>query len=128
MSKLGFDSKIMDLFYMTIIESVLSFCITCWYGNSTEDSKCKISRIIAYCSRLGVSNVKPLYDIYKHVVLQRGKVIVEDAKHPLHPNYEILPSGLRLRSIRCRTARYSKSFVPSSIKLMNDLGQFHQAL
>ena len=58
--------------------------------------------------------IQHVYKYHKHVVLQRGKVIVEDAKHPLHPNYEILPSGLRLRSIRCRTARYSKSFVPSN--------------
>ena len=86
------ESNIIDMFYHAIVQSIISFSITCWYGNCTNNSKS--------CRKLGV-NVTSLLDIYKKCTIQRYKAILNDVKHPLHSCYEILPSGKRLRSAKC---------------------------
>ena len=113
--KLNIDDKIMKLFYTSIVQSVITFAIVCWYGNCGIEIKDKLNRIVRNCEKLGVLNTVPLLDIYKKSVLHRSKVIINDSLHPLHKQYELLPWGRRLRSINCKTARYAKSFIPYSI-------------
>lgn len=120
LSKLSFNGKIMDIFYSSIIQSVLSFSITCWYGNCNVELKNKLCRIMRNCRKLGVRNISPLLEIYKRSLIQRCEVIQGDLTHPLNTNFQMLPSGRRLRSLHCRTARYSKSFVPNSIRILNE--------
>jgi hypothetical protein len=118
---LNIDSTIMNLFYTSIVQSVMSFAIICWFGNCSVESKYKLTRAIKICKKLGVQNAMPLEDIFNKCTLQRCKVIVNDEMHPLHACYNMLPSGRRWRSVKARTSHYSKSFVPSSIRLLNDL-------
>jgi len=117
--KLHVDSKILQLFYTSVIQSVMSFSITCWFGNSKCETRNKLARVINNCKKLGVDNIMTLHEIYNKCVLQRCKVIREDETHPLSCSYQSLPSGRRLRSVKCRTSRYSRSFVPASIRLIN---------
>ena len=118
--KLRVDNKILELFYSSIVQSVISFSIICWYGNCSMASKQKVTRIIRNCSRLGVKKVVSLEDLFRKSTLQRCNVIMNDTQHPLHMHYNKLPSGRRLRSIKTRTARYANSFVPSSVRLLNN--------
>ena len=117
--KLKIDDEIMNLFYTSIVESVISFSIVCLFGNCNAQAKAKLDRIVNNCEKLGVSNVVPLTEIYSKCAIQRSKAIYNDQNHPLNNCYEYLPSGRRLRSIRARTSRYSKSFVPSSVTIVN---------
>ena len=117
--KLKIDGKIMELFYTSIVQSVISFSIVCWFGNCNAQAKDKLNRIVNSCERLGVFNVVPLTEIYSKCVVQRSKIIYNDKNHPLNNYYEYLPSGRRLRSVRARTSRYSNSFVPSSVTIVN---------
>ena len=110
----------MDIFYSAIIQSVLSFNITCWYGNCKLELKNKLCKLMQNCGKLGVQNIIPLIEIYKKATARRCEAIQRDSMHPLNQYYQMLPSGRRLRSLYCRTARYSKSFVPSSIKMLNE--------
>ena len=122
MRNLNMDSKIMELFYKSIIQSVIVFSITCWYGNGTSSSKSKISKIINNCIRLGITDIPTLLELFKTNALHRYHVISKDDTHPLHNSFQLLPSGRRLRSFRCRTARYSRSFVPTCIRIINGMG------
>ncbi|TWW61204.1 hypothetical protein D4764_05G0012940 [Takifugu flavidus] len=45
--------------------------------------------------------------------------ITADPSHPGHGLFSPLPSGRRLRSIRTKTSRYTNSFFPSAIRLLN---------
>lgn len=121
LNKLKVDQKIMELFYTSIVQSVISFAIVCWYGNCSYLSKHKLGKVIKTCSKLGVLNAMSLLDLFKKGTIQRCKVITVDPTHPLHSYYQILKSGRRLRSVKSRTSRYSKSFVPSSIRLLNEI-------
>ena len=116
---LNVDSKILELFYTSILQSVICFSVICWYGNCTTASKTKLTQIILTCQKLGLTNVSSLENLYCKSALQRCEVITTDKTHPLHNMYQMLPSGRRMRSVRCRTKRYSDSFVPASIRLLN---------
>ena len=121
LSRLHVDHKILELFYTSIIQSVIAFSIICWHGNSNIQGKSKLEKVINSCRKLGILNAASLEDIFKKSTIQRCKVIINDQLHPLHNLYAMLPSGKRLRSIKCRTTRYIRSFVPCSVKLLNDL-------
>ena len=40
------DRTLVTLFYKPVIESILSFCITCWGGNSSKGDRMKVDSII----------------------------------------------------------------------------------
>ena len=117
--KLNVNGTILDLFYKSVISSVLSFSIACWLGNSSLESQGLLSRVINICHKLGVRDTKSLDEMYSKSVKQRCKAILKDNKHPLKGKYELLKSGRRWRSAKCRTVRYGNSFVPASIRMLN---------
>ena len=117
--RLDINSKIIEMFYNAVIQSVISFSITCWYGNCTNECKDKITKVINMCRRFGIDNAS-LKEIYIKYSKIRYHTIIKDCHHPLHNNYQLLPSGRRYKSINCRTSRYLNSFVPSSIRSLND--------
>ncbi|PVD27792.1 hypothetical protein C0Q70_12965 [Pomacea canaliculata] len=45
--------------------------------------------------------------------------IIADLTHPLHPNFQLLPSGRRYKVPRVRKAAYQRSFVPAAITILN---------
>ena len=124
LSNLNISSKILEIFYVSVVESLLCFAITCWFGNCSRESKGKLTKIIYICINLGVSKAKTLSALYEASVLRRCDIIRKDENHPLCSNYEMLPSGKRLKAIKYRTSRYSNSFVPSSVKLLNSGRKF----
>ena len=118
--KLNVDRNILDLFYSSIIASVMSFSISCWFGNSSAVSQRHLNRTITTCTKLGVSVTKSLYELYKKSAEQRCEAILKDNDHPLKCKYTRMRSDRRWRSIKCRTARYNLSFVPASVRLLNE--------
>ena len=118
--KLHVNQKILDLLYSSIISSVLAFSVTCWYGNCSAEAKNKLSRIINQCSKLGVQEAPSLFELYQKGSKTRCEVIRKDSKHPLNHRYKMLKSGKRLGSVKCRTERYSRSFVPASVRMLNE--------
>ena len=117
--KLKVDGKILDLFYTSTVSSVISFSISCWFGNSSQESQRHLTRVINTCSEIGVNNTKSLDELYRKSINMRRRSIIKDKQHPLNSKYRLLKSGRRWRSARCRTERYGKSFVPASIRAMN---------
>lgn len=78
LNKLRIDKKIMDLIYFAIIQSVMSFFITCWYGSYSLEVRRKLSKIIQNCMELGIENSSSLADIYKRRAFHRCEVITID--------------------------------------------------
>ena len=112
------DNTILTLFFKSVIESVICFSITTWYGRLTVKDKSKLRKIVKTAGRLGAqcSSLDELY--YKYVTSQTRK-IMDDVNHPLHNNYIFLRSGRRLAVPIGRTNRFMNSFIPKSIKLYN---------
>ncbi|ELT92939.1 hypothetical protein CAPTEDRAFT_215790 [Capitella teleta] len=61
----------------------------------------------------------------KNRTIKLAKKIMQDQHHPLNRHYKLLPSGRRLSIPRIRTARFKRTFIPSSIISINSCGQAH---
>ena len=119
--RLHVNKKIVELFYRSIVEATITFGIAVWYGNCSQVSKNKICKVIKYAKSLGIVTAKSLLELYEKCAVQKAKAIKLDCKHPLHKCYQMLRSGRRFQQHYTRTTRLKKSFVPASVKLLNNL-------
>lgn len=118
LSNIKVDQSILTLFYRSVVESTLTFCITAWFGLIRKTDKCKICKITRKARRLGAEVIQ-LDKLYEDKMIRLLNKILKDANHPLHCYFKFLRSGVRLGSIVQRTSRMGKSFVPSVVKLFN---------
>lgn len=114
------DNSILTLFYKSVVESVLCFSITIWYGRLTKKDKGKLKKIVKIASKLG-AQCTSLEELYNKFVIKQVDKIVNDVNHPLHDRYVFLRSGRRFSLPAGRRDRFRDSFVPKSIKLYNHL-------
>ena len=119
LKKANVNTTIMSLFYKSVVESVICFCMCVWYGGCRDCDKKKLKRIVRSAERLGcnVCDLDVLYDLSLRKCLVH---IMQDNSHPLYHCFNLLPSGTRLNSIFCRTNRFKFSFVPSAIRSYNN--------
>ena len=52
-------------------------------------------------------------------LLRKARAVSADPSHPLHAEFELLPSGRRYRTTRCSKVKFRNSFVPSAIRTLN---------
>ena len=113
-------TQIMLNFYKAVIESVLTFSITVWFGFITVKEKLRLNRVVNTASKIIGRSLPHLESLYQQRLLRRAGIISHDPSHPAHDLFEPLPSSRRFRSIKTRTSRFSNSFLsrsrPSPIK------------
>ena len=119
LAKFQVDRSLMKMSYSAFIESVISFCIICWYGNLSVKDKNSLGRIVRVSSKVAGVKLSSLDDIFNTQVLKTAKSIRNDGTHPLNQEYKLLPSGLRLTVAPATKNRYKFSFVPLSIQASN---------
>ena len=118
LKSLHVDKTILTIFYRSIVQSVLTFCIIDWYACITSADKKKLNRIVRNAKKLGCE-VQDLESLYKKTACVKVKKIMKDPDHMLHSCFNMLPSGSRMRSIYSRTNRFRNSFVLTAIRLYN---------
>ena len=115
------NSNILESVYRSLIESILTFSITAWYGNLSVKSKTQLSRIVNQASKIIGKKQIPVSDLYKEFTRRKAGRILRDPTHPLHDSFETLPSGRRLRAPLARKNLYKRSFIPSAIAILNNI-------
>ncbi len=117
--KFRVSPTILKTFYSETIESVLTQCISVWYGNrSSQDCKA-LQRVVRLAERISGSALPSLQDIYLKRCRSRAVKIIKDSNHPGNCLFTLLPSGKRFRSLMARTERLRRSFFPQAIRLLN---------
>ncbi len=117
--KFGTSPRILRSFYTCTVESILTGCITAWYGNSTAGNRKALQRVVRTARHIVGGELPSLQDIYTRRCTRKARRIIKDSSHPSHRLLSLLPSGRRFRSIRSRTSRLRDSFFPQAIRLMN---------
>ncbi|XDV31630.1 hypothetical protein PO909_002597 [Leuciscus waleckii] len=117
--KFGVGCKGMLQFYRAAIESVLTFSITVWYGNSTVQQRLQLDRIVNTASKIIGCKLSPICEIYEARIHRKGLKILQDDTHPANSLFSILPSGRRLRAIKTKTSRFLNSTYCRAIKSLN---------
>ncbi|KAI5088080.1 gastrula zinc finger protein XlCGF28.1-like [Silurus meridionalis] len=110
---------ILTMFYRGTIESILSSCITAWFGNCTVSDRKTLQRIVRTAEKIIRVSLPSIMDIYTTHCIRKVHSIVDDHTHPSHTLFTLLPSGKRIRSIRAVTTRLCNSFFPQAIRLLN---------
>ncbi|KAI5102839.1 gastrula zinc finger protein XlCGF28.1-like [Silurus meridionalis] len=110
---------ILSMFYRGTIESILSSCITAWFGNCTVSDRKTLQRIVRTAEKIIGVSLPSIMDIYTTRCIRKAHSIVDDHTHPSHAYFTLLPSGKRFRSIRAATTRLCNSFFPQAIRLLN---------
>ena len=113
--------KLLELFYKSTVESVVTFNSLCYFGGLKEQDKARLSKITKTASRL---IGRPVPDIQAHFeakVLKRLEAILRDPTHPLCTELQAhtSPRSGRLISFRAKTSRFHSSFLPASVRLFN---------
>ncbi len=110
---------ILTTFYWGTIESVLTSCITVWYGNCCAADRKTLQRTVNNAAKIIGAPLPSILDIFLTRCSSKAKSIVEDPTHPSHSLFQLLPSGRRYRSIRARSARLLNSFLPQAVRALN---------
>ena len=111
------DCKILYLFYSSVIESILLFCFYAWGRNVKADQLSCLQSTIKKClSICGVEfySINTLLDKVTNVKINR---VLKDMSHPLFSRvlFSKRRQG-RLLSIKTKTERHRKSFLPRSVR------------
>ena len=117
--KLNVNADILQTFYRSFIESVITFGFICWYGGLTVKNKNVLTRMVNVCSKVVGRKQESVDALYECRVARKGRRIAQDSTHVLAQFFELLPSGRRFRSFKTRTLRAQNSFVPKSISYIN---------
>ncbi len=119
LKKFRISPAILKTFYSGAIESVLTQCISVWYGNSSNQDCKAIQRVVRLAEHISGSALPSLQDIYFKRCKSRTAKILKDSTHPGNHLFRLLPSGKRFRSMMAKTERLRRSFFPQAIRLLN---------
>ncbi len=111
----------MCTFYRGTIESILTSCITVWYGACNASCRKSLQRIVRAAEKIVGVSLSSLQDIYSTRLTRKALSIAGDPTHPTHSFFSLLPSGRRLRSLQARTNRLKDSFIHQAVRKLNSL-------
>ena len=99
------DKNILVNFYRAIIESILTSSFTVWFGNATFQERRFLNRVVKRAQRIVGIEMNTLEQLYDKRLANRASKIATDSTHPSSHLFQLLPSGRRLRSIKCKTKK-----------------------
>ncbi len=106
-------TPIMCTFYRGTIESILTSCITVWYGACNASCRKSLQRIVRAAEKIVGVSLPSLQDIYSTRLTRKALSIAGDPTHPTHSFFSLLPSG--------RTSRLKDSFIHQAVRKLNSL-------
>uniref|UniRef100_A0A3B3D318 Reverse transcriptase domain-containing protein n=1 Tax=Oryzias melastigma TaxID=30732 RepID=A0A3B3D318_ORYME len=106
-------------FYQSSIQSLLTYCITVWFGSCTVADKERLQRVVDTAQKIIGCPLPTLSDIYSARCLSRAQNIIKDSSHPGSDLFALMPSGRRYRGIKTKTNRLKNSFFPKAVSMLN---------
>ena len=104
--------------YLSYIESLLTFSFVCWFGALSVKDKNSLGSVVKVCSKITGVKLIDLNSLWKRRVLQKAVSII-NSEHALSNEFTLMTSGRRYLPPHRKTNRYSSSFIPSAIQLLN---------
>ncbi|MCJ8738213.1 hypothetical protein PDJAM_G00033000 [Pangasius djambal] len=114
--KFRVSPAILKTFYTGAIESLLTQCVSAWYGNcSTQDRKA-LPRVVRLAKHISGSALPSLHDFYKSYksTSTRAAKIFRDPTHLGKCLFSLLQSGRHFRSLMAKTERLRRRFFPQA--------------
>ncbi len=118
--KFRVSPAILKTFYSGAIESVLTQCISVWYGNSLNQDCKALHRFVRLAECISGSALS-LCRTSTSNAANRAAKILKDSNHPGNHLFCLLPSGKRFRSMMAKTESLRRSFFPQATRLLNTI-------
>jgi hypothetical protein len=83
LKRFGMGPKILKRFYSCNIESILTFCITAWYGNFSASDRKALLRVVRTAQYITVAKLPAIQDLYTRRCQRKARKIVKDPSHRL---------------------------------------------
>ncbi|KAK0154530.1 hypothetical protein N1851_003367 [Merluccius polli] len=115
------SADILCNFYRCVIESILTNCITAWYGNCTVADRKSLQRVVKAAQHITRTPLPTIEVVQKKRCLNRARSILRDLSHPAYRLFQLLPSGRRYRCLQTKTSRFRNSFFPTAVSLLNSV-------
>jgi hypothetical protein len=112
------NNTILELFYSSVVQSVICASMICWWNNLTVVNKTKLERVRKSAGRIIGCKLEDLDSIYNTRIVKKLASIMNN-DHPLKYCINWLRSQRRLQSIMCKTNRFRDSYVPTAIRYYN---------
>ncbi|KAK3562934.1 hypothetical protein QTP86_011610 [Hemibagrus guttatus] len=88
------------------IESILSSCITAWFGNCIVSDRKTLQRTVNTAEKITGVSLPSITDIYSTRCIRKANNIMDDPTQPSHTLFTLLPSGKRAREQNKRAKLY----------------------
>ena len=115
---------LLKTFYQATVESIIWYNSLCFFNSLRIVDAAKLHRVVKTAYRLIGSEVTDGDTHYERKVLRRLRAVLADETYPLNDELKAQTSvrevSDRLPSLKARTSRYHKSFLPTAISLYND--------
>ena len=116
--------NLLKAFYQATIESIIWYNSLCFFNSLRIVDAAKLHRVVKTASMLIGSEVTDGDTHYARKVLRRLWAVLADETQPLNDELKTQTSvrevSDRLFSLKARTSRYHRSFLPTAIRLYND--------
>jgi hypothetical protein len=117
LKRFGMGPQILKRFYSCTIESILTGCITAWYGNCSAFHRKALQRVVQTAQYITGAKLPAI--LYTRQCQRKALKMVKDSSQPSHRLFSLLPQGKRYRSAKSRFRRLLNSFYPQTIRLLN---------
>uniref|UniRef100_A0A8C7GLL8 Reverse transcriptase domain-containing protein n=1 Tax=Oncorhynchus kisutch TaxID=8019 RepID=A0A8C7GLL8_ONCKI len=116
LKRFGMGPEILKRFYSCNIESILTGCITAWYGNCSSSNGKALQRVVRTTQYITGAKLPAIQDLYFRRCQRNAPKIVKDPSYPSHRLFSLLLHAKRYRSAKSRTKKASQQFLPPSHK------------
>ena len=111
------DPLLLLRLYRSIIEPLITYCSICYYPALSVKNRNRLLKISHVSAKIIGLPTPMLSEIIDHAILKKSRAVATESDHPLSTFFHVLPSRRRYRCIKCKTSRYSRSFVPVAIRM-----------
>ena len=115
------STGILSNFYRCAIESILTNCVTVWYGNCSVAGRKALQRVVKTAQRITGTPLPAIEDVHRKRCLWRACSILKDTSHPANQLFQLLPSSRHYRRLQTKTTRFRNSFFPTAVTLLNSV-------
>ena len=93
LNSFGIQSTILEMFYTTIIQSVLSFSLICVFGSMRSRDKDAFLEVVKQARRITGTQLQSPEALYTAQVCTKVDLILSDPSHPLHSKFLMSRKG-----------------------------------
>ena len=85
--------QILERFYSCTIKSILTGCITAWYGNCSASARKALQRVVRTAQYITGGKLPTIQDLYTRQCQRKALKNVRDYSQPTHRRFSLLQHG-----------------------------------